>query len=154
MRPNALVGNVDLAPTILQITGAAASLPLDGISLLPFAQNPAVGSRRPLLLEAFTKAVDIGTARGGAQASIAAPPEDYHGILAGRYKYIRYSNGTVEAYDLRKDPYELHNFRGQARYGHVLSFLSRALHDIAHCSGPSCRPQLPKRLPRPLPRHP
>ena len=153
VKPGALVGNVDLAPTILQLTGAAASLPLDGTSVLPFAQNPALRSRRPLLLEAFTKAVDIGTARGGAQASIAAPPEDYHGILAGNYKYIRYSNGTVEAYDLGKDPYELHNFRGMPRYRRVLGFLGNTLRLLAHCAGPGCRPKLPKRLPRPLPRH-
>jgi N-acetylglucosamine-6-sulfatase len=48
---NALVSNVDVAATIAAVTGATPKLAQDGRSLLPFAQNPALPSSRPILLE-------------------------------------------------------------------------------------------------------
>src|SRR4051794_4876580 len=46
-----LVGNIDLAPTILQVARARAGLALDGRPLIPFARDPARRSRRALLHE-------------------------------------------------------------------------------------------------------
>jgi arylsulfatase A-like enzyme len=48
-----LVSNVDLAQTVLEAAGIADP-DLDGRSLLPFAQDPALVTTRPLLLEADT----------------------------------------------------------------------------------------------------
>ena len=51
-----LTANIDYMPTVLQIAGASASpsAPVDGRSLLPFADNPALRSQRPVLLEGDT----------------------------------------------------------------------------------------------------
>ncbi|MGZ5326459.1 MAG: sulfatase family protein [Solirubrobacterales bacterium] len=59
-----LVSNVDYMPTVLQIagTGPASNAPLDGRTLLPFAQNPAARSLRPILLEG-----DVGPGVGPGQ---------------------------------------------------------------------------------------
>ena len=52
---NALVSNIDIAPTIAQIAGAAPTLAQDGRSLLGLATNPGAASdTRPLLLEGDT----------------------------------------------------------------------------------------------------
>ena len=47
----ALVGNVDLTPTIVKDTRARSRLRLDGQSFLPFARSPGRRSLRPLLHE-------------------------------------------------------------------------------------------------------
>ena len=47
--------------------------------------------------------------RGGATASILAPPKDYEGIRLGPYKYIAWPDGEKELYDINKDPNELNN---------------------------------------------
>jgi N-acetylglucosamine-6-sulfatase len=59
-----LVDNADFMPTVLQIAGASASssAPVDGRSYLPFAQNPALRSSRPILLEG-----DVGPGIGPGQ---------------------------------------------------------------------------------------
>jgi N-acetylglucosamine-6-sulfatase len=59
-----LVSNADYMPTVLDIAGAsaAASAPVDGRSMLPFAKNPALRSTRPILLEG-----DVGPGIGPGQ---------------------------------------------------------------------------------------
>jgi N-acetylglucosamine-6-sulfatase len=147
-----LVANVDLAPTILELAGAAATTPVDGRSLLRFARDPRLRSRRPLLLEAFTKSTETATARGGpATASISAPVRDYQAIRAGRYKYVRYAGGAKELYDLRRDPFELHSLARERRYLRVRRFLSRRLARLRLCRGAACRRPLAE-VPRPRPR--
>jgi hypothetical protein len=64
-----LVGNADLAPSMLEIAAARPGKVLDGRSLLPFARHADRRSRRPLLHETFgrryvsTRDHDSGEAR-------------------------------------------------------------------------------------------
>lgn len=51
---NALVANTDIPTTIAEIAGATPSVPQDGLSLLPFAANPAATHHRGILLEGDT----------------------------------------------------------------------------------------------------
>ena len=46
-----LVTNADLAPTILEAAGATADRPMDGRSMLPFARDGRLRTRRPVLHE-------------------------------------------------------------------------------------------------------
>src|SRR5258705_6288275 len=62
---------------------------MDGIPLLPLAQNPAAGANRDILFES----PDIGT----------------YGIRRGPWKYNLWNNGDEELYNLDDDPYELRN---------------------------------------------
>jgi N-acetylglucosamine-6-sulfatase len=131
----ALSANVDIAPTLLQIAGAtAAAEPLDGRSLLRFADDPALRSRRPILLEDFTR---TGPDEPGASSSRV--PHAYAGIRIGPYKYLRYGSGEIELYDLDRDPYELRSLAASARYRGVVSWLDRRLDALLRCKGTSCR---------------
>jgi N-acetylglucosamine-6-sulfatase len=142
-KSDALSANIDLAPTLLQIAGARATRSLDGRSLLPFAQDPAMQNRRALLLE------DFANGGGGSRESSSRFPHAYTGIRVGPYKYVRYSSGERELYDLDRDPYELRSLAADPRYRRVMSWLQAHLRTLARCSGASCR-KAPGPIPRPL----
>jgi arylsulfatase A-like enzyme len=123
---DALVGNVDLAPTILELSGATPTVTVDGRSLMPYAQDPAKTSDRPILLEANT--VD--------DPSIGIP---YAGILTPRFKYLRYRDDEQELYDLVRDPGEMKSRHRDPRYRRTLNALAARLATLKDCSGASCR---------------
>jgi N-acetylglucosamine-6-sulfatase len=154
-RSGELVGNIDLAPTILRLAQAPATRAIDGRSLLPFIEDPSERTQRPILLEAFTKSVDVGTERPAmATTSISALPEDYYGIRLGRYKYIEYADGEKELYDLKLDPYELNSRQKNRRYFPVRAFLHRQLLRLENCRGKACKKDITEEIPDPKPLHP
>ena len=114
-----LVSNIDLAPTIAEITGARPARTVDGISLLPLAQDPSVGANRDLLFESF----DISA----------------FGIRRGPWKYNEYSNGDRELYNLETDPWELDSQDGNPANAALIAELSARLAQLRGCAGPSCR---------------
>src|SRR5262249_42301620 len=114
---NELVGNIDIAPTVLELAGAEADKSIDGRSLTPFLHDPELKTLRPYLFESFVETDDVDEAgaiaepsdqsgaserkrgkpvpelqqprqRPGASASLLAPPKDYEGIRLGPWKYI------------------------------------------------------------------
>ena len=91
-----LVANVDLAPTIAAIMGAEPAGLVDGRSLLPLLDNPAVPWRDALAFEHWSET--------RAKQFVALR-------TAGR-KYVRYASGDEELYDLTVDPHELDNGAG------------------------------------------
>jgi N-acetylglucosamine-6-sulfatase len=127
------VANVDLAPTIEDITGARPGLPQDGTSLLPAARRPSLLDGRGVLLETFPN-------------PRSAPP--YRSIRTERYRYDRYDDGSEQLYDLEADPWELRSRHADPRYAVVKSRLARALARLASCRGAGCRVHV-GRLPEP-----
>jgi N-acetylglucosamine-6-sulfatase len=121
-----LAFNGDLAPTILQATGAQAPWATDGMSLLPFARHATTASRRAILLE------------GPPQGNRDGAPR-FTGLRTTRYAYVEYRDGEVELYDLRRDPDELRNLAGQPAVAALQARLARRLASLRHCSGPDCR---------------
>jgi hypothetical protein len=116
--------NADLAPTILQATGAKAGLSYDGRPLQSAAENPGRELGREIEIE--TNA--------------------YAGVRTKRYKYIEYTSGPnsgfQELYDLQIDPYELQNVaNGSAfpQYAKVHAAMQERLARARTCSGDSCR---------------
>ena len=149
-----LVQNIDVAPTILELSGAKADKSIDGRSLVPFLRDPELRTLRPLLFESFVETSDVNEngaiaergpsargarARRGASASILAPPRDYEGIRLGPYKYIAWPNGEKELYDLEKDPYELNNIVRIPNYFPIRNYLHRELRDLEDCVGRGCQ---------------
>jgi N-acetylglucosamine-6-sulfatase len=161
-RSGELAANIDLAPTILRLARARPTRAMDGRSLLPFIEDPAKRTQRALLLEAFTRSVDVGTARPAsrsarsavATASVNPLPEDYYGIRVGRYKWIEYADGQKELYDLQVDPYEINSRQKNKRYFPVRAFLHKWLLRFQNCRGASCKRLITEEIPDPKPLHP
>jgi N-acetylglucosamine-6-sulfatase len=160
-----LAANIDIAPTILELAGVEPDKSIDGRSLVPFMRDPSLRSRRPLLFESFVETNDVeangqpggpvepGPAaraktrfKGGATASIVAPPKDYVGIRLGPYKYIEWPTREKELYDITKDPYELNNLARVPNFFPIRAFLHAELTRLATCKGRGCQqvaPQFP-----------
>ncbi|HEX3733846.1 MAG TPA: sulfatase [Solirubrobacterales bacterium] len=163
-----LASTIDIAPTILELAGVETGKVLDGRSLYPYAHDPSLRTRRPLLFESFVETNDVdqnggatpaepteptvsssraGTAghRGdGASASIVAPPRNYYGIRLGPYKYIEWPDGEKELYDITKDPYELNNKVRDKNFAPIRTFLHNELVRLETCIARQCQEVAPK----------
>lgn len=132
-----LAANVDLAPTVLSLTGARLPRGFDGRSLKPFWKNPKKRSRRAIVLEGFSGPSDVPPV--GASISATAPIKSFSGLRAGRYKYVEYTNGESELYDLKADPAELHNRIANPAWRRVASRLAAVMAARKNCRGAACR---------------
>jgi arylsulfatase A-like enzyme len=99
-RPRALASNVDIAPTMLAIGGAAIPGSMDGRSLLPAFAADTASIREDFLIEYYSD-TEFPRLQGMG----------YDAVRTDRYKFIRYRElqGMDELYDLRVDPHELDN---------------------------------------------
>ncbi len=66
-----LAANIDIAPTILELAGVKPDIYVDGRSLYPFAHDPSLRTRRPILFESFVETSDVEENGGGPAASPA-----------------------------------------------------------------------------------
>ena len=147
-KPKALVSNVDVAPTISQVTGVAPTKPFDGTSLIPYARKPKRKSKRALLIESYALTIDESGNLAGA-SFIPKRLQRYQAIRIGRWKYIRLlKTKEQELYNLKKDPDELENLAREKRYRPVVAFFRKKLKRLARCKGASCRKPL-GRIPKP-----
>jgi N-acetylglucosamine-6-sulfatase len=173
-QPRALVWNGDITSTILQMAGANPGLTQDGRSMLPFAQNPAAKSTRPILFETgppgSTFEPGIGTAASShrrvkmstyvknldldhtAQIARTISAPRYRGIRTGRYLLVKYSDGSREMYDLSNDPLEDHSIYKDSRYFPVRKWLQKKLAGLVRCKGGDCVAEAGK-PPKPLLKH-
>jgi len=117
-RPMALASNVDIAPTLLELAGAAVPAGLDGRSLRPALRDPAAQGRDALLIEYYAD-TEFPRTRGMG----------YHAVRTARWKFIRYRElvGMDELYDLSTDPHELHNLLPDRAPPGVVAMLTRRL---------------------------
>ncbi|WPJ95688.1 sulfatase [Coraliomargarita algicola] len=110
LRTQMLTGNIDFAPTILELAGVPIPENMDGKSLLPILKDPTKGGHEQLtLMNTF-----------GPDATKAMSTVD------GRYKYTFWWYGdddmdpTEELYDLEKDPLELVNLASNPEFAPVM----------------------------------
>jgi arylsulfatase A-like enzyme len=117
--------NIDLAPTFCQLAGCSmgpfpsGQTHADGISLLPALRGHAP-RRDALLTVMLSRDRRLGRPVWSSVTTYAASP-------LGRWRYVRYSDGARELYDLRRDPGERVNLAGQRRYADVQTRLERRL---------------------------
>jgi len=130
-----LVANVDLAPTVLAATGAAADEELDGRSLLPFARDPFLRTRRPVLHEGL---VGGDTDRDAFGTRPRVRVGTYFGIRTSRYLYVKWRGGGRELYDLEHDPFELASRHRDPRYAEVRRALSDEVARLKRCAAQEC----------------
>jgi arylsulfatase A-like enzyme len=78
-----LVNTTDIAPTILELAEVAPDKSVDGVSLVPYAKDPTLRSRRPLLFESFVQTDDV-EANGQAPTETSTPERTAAGAARGK----------------------------------------------------------------------
>ena len=68
------------------------------------------------------------------------------GIRTGRFKYIHYSTGEEELYDLLNDPNELESLHNDPAYADIKAQLITVWQNRRSCAGDDCRAPLPPDL--------
>lgn len=131
-----VVSTVDIAPTLVDVAGANAMRTMDGRSMMPFAESPRKLTRTALI-------------QAGPRRRIGTRQWTYRGAYTPRYTYVRWTRtGFEELYDRRRDPYELSNVAGNARYRAVRAEMRHRTKVLKRCSGRSCSTDF-GRVPRP-----
>jgi N-acetylglucosamine-6-sulfatase len=118
--------NIDLFPTFVELAGLPPVPTVDGHSLVPLLFG-LPGAIRKMAVVEHTHAVSTPGDPDAADPKAGDPP-DYVALRLKKALYVEYldGSGTVGFYDLRTDPYALHNVAG------TLSRVRRAaLHNIA-----------------------
>jgi arylsulfatase A-like enzyme len=98
---DALVANIDLAPTLLELAGATSSLAIDGRSMVRLLDGTEAAWRDAILGEHW-----------GSQAppqNPTPPVPTFAVVREAVWKYTEYCTGERELYDLSQDPFELTN---------------------------------------------
>ena len=110
-----LTPNIDIAPTLAELTGAVPDRALDGVSILPLLADPQTAWRTEGMLELWADDDDVA----------------FQGLRVDGWKYLRYENGERELYDLQADPYELNNLAASPDQAARLAELSARLDALA-----------------------
>jgi N-acetylglucosamine-6-sulfatase len=110
--------NIDFAWTISELAGITPGLPQDGQSFAPMLHGREIPWRNEYLIE-YLGANKLH--RGGPPPYVALRTPDY------LYVHYRFKNWQ-ELYDLRVDPYELHNVVSDPAYAPELHTLRNELH--------------------------
>ncbi len=100
--------NVDIAPTLLDMAGAAIPEPMQGKSLQPLVWGKSPAWRDEFFYEHCFQ--------------FSAIPKS-EGVVTKRYKYLRYIDSEPmfeELYDLKTDPHEEHNLAQDPNYQNLL----------------------------------
>ncbi|HVN50120.1 MAG TPA: sulfatase [Acidimicrobiales bacterium] len=151
-----LVGNIDLAPTFAAMAGVTPPSFVDGRSFLPLAEDPSTTAswRDAYLIEHWREVDQVDRSgaplepgdadQGGtatsvrtSKASLSNIPE-YHAVRTTRYLYVEYVTGERELYDLRADPYELHDIVTTASPALVRE-LAAEVDALRNCKAATCR---------------
>lgn len=119
----AMVANIDIAPTLLDVAGVEIPRHLDGRSFSPMLKGKKMPWRKHLLYEYFWE-------RNYPQTPTT------HSVRGDRYKYIRYHGiwDKDEFYDLEKDPDELHNLTRKPQHQSRIKEMNQALFDMLELS--------------------
>ncbi len=154
---NEAVSDIDLAPTIAQLTGAHVPYHTDGRSLVPLLMGKHPSNWRKFDETERFNSQNYSSTFDGINEPADTPAEvgttstiPYRGIRNGHWLYVVYrykpgqdnSGKPTEFYDEHKDPYELHNLASEKNlspyYQKVQLRLQRNLGKLANCQGVVC----------------
>lgn len=117
---DALVQNIDYAPTFLELAGVEVPGDIQGLSLVPLLRGENPQNWRDALYYHFYE----------------YPAEHmvkrHYGIRTDRYKLIHFYNDidVWELYDLKNDPAEMHNIYGEPGTDDIVSALKERLYEL------------------------
>lgn len=156
-RIDELAGNIDLAPTIAEMTGTPVPTRVDGLSLLPLLDGAAETlPREHLLLSRGLIPLEkkaLSAVEEFPETVVESPRHarlsDFNAVVTQRWKLVDYINSDrEELYDLRKDPYELTNLMVGGWQSmkvmppwqrDLVRDLRRTLHRLLKCEAAGCR---------------
>ena len=124
--------DVDLTRTVLAAAKAKPGRVMDGISLLAAAKGKKGLPKRDIPMEAERPLFKFTT-------PLTAFDVPFYGVKTNRYKYIHWSFGEQELYDMKKDPHELENLASRPGMAGVLAKLETKAKKLSKCKGKSCR---------------
>lgn len=131
-RVDELVVLHDLTTTIVDVADARAGREADGVSLLPRLRGEPLPDR-DVLLEALAPEVEFEIGNEVVDAQVP-----FYGIRGERYKYVRWSFGDEELYDLRRDPFELENLADDPAAAGLRERLAARAESLRACAGSGC----------------
>ena len=139
-RLDAMVVNIDLAPTFAEIAGVEAPEFVDGRSFLPLLQDPERPWRESFLIE--RRKLEEQLVRQSKYNGLTPEELDqaavFNGIRTRELVYVEYGSGERELYDLAQDPHQLANLADEADPV-LVSALSARLVELAECTSTRCR---------------
>lgn len=119
LRCDALVANIDVAPTLLKLAGVALPKSFDGQCFAGLFDDPSAANlwRKTLLYEYYW------------EPSYPQTPTMF-ALRSRQYKLIQYHGiwDTDELYDIAKDPRETRNLIHEPEYKQLVSQLRQQLH--------------------------
>lgn len=119
-----VVANLDIMPTVFDVTGTPVPQGLDGRSWLPVVQGRSTEWRKELLYEYYWE-------RNFPQTPTM------HALREDRYKFIRYQGiwDVDELYDLQEDPLESRNLIFSEKHQEIVKRMRGKLFDILEQTG-------------------
>jgi arylsulfatase A-like enzyme len=115
---DALVQNIDFAPTLLDAAGVRPTKPMHGVSLLPLLRPEPRPWHRDLYYHFYENPGFHGVAR-------------HYGVRTGRYKLLYYyQNDEWELFDLAADPTDQVNLYGKPGYADITADLKARLQNL------------------------
>lgn len=100
------VSLIDIYPTLAELCELDVGRPLEGISLAPSFESPSLAKDRNVLLPYNEK--------------------DAYSIINMNWRYIRYSDGNEELYNVNEDPNEWYNLAGDDNYRKIIEELKKS----------------------------
>ena len=128
-RVDAMVLNIDLAPTVAELAGARAADFVDGRSFAPFLHGSKPKTwRKDFLVEHWVDESDDG---------VGIPA--YKAVRTMEHLYVEYPvSNERELYDLKNDPYQMDSLHRTAP-GSLVKKLSSRLAALKDCRAATCR---------------
>jgi len=120
--------DVDMTSTILDIANAKPGRTMDGISLLAAAKGKKSLPVRDIPLEASRPLFTYTT-------PLTAFDVPYYGVKTTRYKYVNWSFGEKELYDLKNDPDEMENLANDPAMADLMAELEAEASRLRKCVG-------------------
>jgi arylsulfatase A-like enzyme len=137
--------NIDLAPTYVALSGAAAGRVVDGRSLIPLLQSPAASwSRKQFLVDHYDEnmdsvlEVDLSPPTYKAVRRVSGTENKLYVSWREHFEQLPNQVTYREYYDLAADPLQLTNTAGQLTLAQRLAF-DNLVRDFEGCSGQGCR---------------
>ena len=119
---DAMVQNIDMAPTFVDIAGAEEVPAMHGRSLVPLLRGETPEDWRGAVYYHYQQRDSGRTAHTVAR---------HHGIRTERYKLMHvYDHGDWELYDLEQDPEEVNNLHGKPEHAELEARLREELRGL------------------------